>query len=65
MEHHLESLKLMREYHLGKLFAYSNVMKLVDPRFSDTINEIIHDVQTSLDFYTREISQIEESLKSK
>ena len=65
MRNQLEGLNSIREYYLGKLDAYENAMKLVDPRFSDTINEIIHDVQTSLDFYTREISQIEESLKSK
>ena len=65
MTNQLEGLNRLREYYLGKLDAYENAMKLVDPRFSGTIKEIINDVQRSLDFYNREISKIEESLKSK
>ena len=65
MERCLEALKLTREHYLGKLAAYKNAMDLVDPRFSDTIHGIIHDVQEELDFYNREISKSEESLTSK
>ena len=65
MRNQLEGLKCLREYYLGKLDAYANAMKLVDPRFSDTIHGIIHDVQVSLDFYNREIAKFEEELTSK
>ena len=61
----LESLNRLREYYLGKLFAYNNAMYLVDPRFSGTIKEIINDVQVSLDFYNREIEKFKEELTSK
>ena len=65
MTNQLEALNSIREYYLGKLDAYENAMKLVDPRFSGTIKEIIHDVQVSLDFYNREIEIFKESLTSK
>lgn len=65
MTNQLEALNLLREYYLGKLFAYNNAMNLVDPRFSGTIKEIINDVQVSLDFYNREIEKFKEELTSK
>ena len=40
-------------------------MNLVDPRFSGTLKEIIHDVQVSLDFYNREIEKFKEELINK
>ena len=60
MRDQLEGLNRLREYYLGKLDAYENAMKLVDPRFSGTIKGIIHDVQVSLDFYNREIEKFKE-----
>ena len=65
MTNQLEALNRLREYYLGKLDAYENAMKLVDPRFSGTIKEIINDVQRSLDFYDREIAKFKEGLTSK
>jgi len=65
MTSQLEALNRLREYYLGKLDAYENAMKLVDPRFSDTIKGIIHDVQVSLDFYNREIEKFKEALITK
>jgi len=65
MTSQLEALNRLREYYLGKLDAYENAMKLVDPRFSDTIKGIIHDVQVSLDFYNREIAKFKEELINK
>ena len=65
MTSQLEALNRLREYYLGKLDAYENAMKLVDPRFSDTIKGIIHDVQVSLDFYNREIAKFKEELITK
>ena len=65
MTNQLEALNRIREYYLGKLDAYENAMKLVDPRFSGTIKEIIHDVQGSLDFYNREIEKFKEELITK
>ena len=65
MTNQLESLNCLREYYLGKLFAYNNAMNLVDPRFSGTIKEIINDVQVSLDFYNREIEKFKEELIKK
>ena len=65
MRNQLEALNRLRAYYLGKLDAYENAMKLVDPRFSDTIKGIIHDVQRSLDFYDREIEKFKEELTSK
>lgn len=65
MTNRLEGLNRLREYYLGKLFAYNNAMNLVDPRFSGTIKEIIHDVQVSIDFYNREIEKLKEELTSK
>jgi len=65
MTSQLEALNRLREYYLGKLDAYENAMKLVDPRFSDTIKGIIHDVQVSLDFYNREIAKFKEELTNK
>jgi len=65
MTSQLEALNRLREYYLGKLDAYENAMKLVDPRFSDTIKGIIHDVQVSLDFYNREIAKFKEALITK
>jgi len=62
MTNRLEGLNLLREYYLGKLFAYNNAMNLVDPRFSGTLKEIINDVQVSLDFYNREIEKFKEEL---
>ena len=65
MTSQLEALNSLREYYLGKLFAYNNAMNLVDPRFSGTIKGIINDVQLSLDFYNREIEKFKEELTSK
>ena len=65
MTSQLEALNRLREYYLGKLDAYENAMKLVDPRFSGTLKEIIHDVQVSLDFYNREIAKFKEALITK
>ena len=65
MTNQLEALNSLREYYLGKLFAYNNAMNLVDPRFSGTIKGIINDVQVSLDFYNREIAKFKEELTSK
>ena len=65
MTNQLEGLKCLREYYFGKLDAYENAMKLVDPRFSDTIKGIINDVQRSLDFYNREIEKFKEELINK
>ena len=65
MRDQLEALNRLREYYLGKLDAYENAMKLVDPRFSGTIKEIINDVQRSLDFYDREIAKAKEALITK
>jgi len=65
MTSQLEGLNRLREYYLGKLFAYNNAMNLVDPRFSGTLKEIIHDVQVSLDFYNREIEKFKEELINK
>ena len=65
MGHQLEGLNSIREYYLGKLDAYENAMKLVDPRFSGTIKGIINDVQISLDFYNREIEKLKEELINK
>ena len=65
MTNRLEGLNRLREYYLGKLFAYNNAMNLVDPRFIGTIKGIINDVQVSLDFYDREIAKFKEELTSK
>ena len=65
MRNQLEALNRLREYYLGKLFAYNNAMNLVDPRFSGTIKGIINDVQVSLDFYNREIEKFKEELINK
>ena len=65
MTNQLEGLNRLREYYLGKLDAYENAMKLVDPRFSDTIHGIIDDVKASIAFYDREIAKFKESLTSK
>ena len=65
MRNQLEGLNRLRAYYLGKLDAYENAMKLVDPRFIDTMDGIIHDVQVSLDFYNREIEKFKEELISK
>ena len=65
MRHQLEGLNSIREYYLGKLDVYENVMKLVDSRFSDTIHGIIDDVKASIAFYNREIAKFKEELTSK
>jgi len=65
MTNQLEGLNRLREYYLGKLDAYENAMKLVDPRFSGTINGIIDDVKASIAFYDREIAKFKEGLTSK
>ena len=65
MREQLEGLNRLREYYLGKLDAYENAMKLVDPRFHDTMDGILRDVQASLDFYNREIEIFKGSLTSK
>ena len=65
MGHQLEGLNSIREYYLGKLDAYENAMKLVDPRFSGTIHGIIDDVKASIAFYDREIAKFNEELTSK
>ena len=65
MRDQLEGLNSIREYYLGKLDAYENAMKLVDPRFSDTIHGIIDDVKASIAFYDREIEKAKEELISK
>ena len=65
MRNQLEGLNRLREYYLGKLDAYENAMKLVDPRFSYTIHGIIDDVKASIAFYDREIAKFKEELTSK
>lgn len=65
MRSQLEGLNRLREYYLGKLDAYENAMKLVDPRFSGTIHGIIDDVKASIAFYDREIAKFKEGLTSK
>ena len=65
MTSQLEGLNSIREYYLGKLDAYENAMKLVDPRFSSTIHGIIDDVKASIAFYDREIAKAKEALTSK
>lgn len=65
MRNQLEALNRLREYYLGKLDAYENAMKLVDPRHGDTIHAIINDVQVALDFYNREIEKFKEELINK
>ena len=65
MTNQLEGLNRLREYYLGKLDAYENAMKLVDPRFSGTIKGIIGDVKASIAFYDREIAKFKEGLTSK
>ena len=65
MRNQLEALNRLREYYLGKLDAYENAMKLVDPRFSGTIHGIIDDVKASIAFYDREIAKFKEGLTSK
>ena len=65
MRNQLEGLNRLREYYLGKLDAYENAMKLVDPRFSDTIKGIIDDVKASIAFYDREIEKFKEELINK
>ena len=65
MRDQLEALNSLREYYLGKLDAYENAMKLVDPRYGDTINGIIDDVKASIAFYDREIAKFKEELINK
>lgn len=65
MRNQLEALNRLREYYLGKLDAYENAMKLVDPRFSGTIHGIIDDVKASIAFYDREIEKFKEELINK
>ena len=65
MRTQLEALNSLREYYFGKLDAYENAMKLVDPRFSDTIHGIIDDVKASIAFYDREIAKFKEELINK
>ena len=65
MRDQLEALNRLREYYLGKLDAYENAMKLVDPRFSGTIHGIIDDVKASIAFYDREIAKFKEELINK
>ena len=65
MRDQLEGLNSIREYYLGKLDAYENAIKLVDPRFSDTIHGIIDDVKASISFYEREIAKFKQALTSK
>ena len=65
MTNQLEALNRLREYYLGKLDAYENAMRLVDPRFHDTMDGILRDVQASLDFYNREIAKFKEGLINK
>lgn len=65
MTNQLEGLNRLREYYLGKLDAYENAMKLVDPRFSGTIHGIIDDVKASIAFYDREIAKAKEALITK
>ena len=65
MRDQLEALNSLREYYFGKLDAYENAMKLVDPRFSDTIHGIIDDVKASIAFYDREIEKFKEELINK
>ena len=65
MRHQLEGLNRLREYYLGKLEAYENAMKLVDPRFIDTMNALIDDVKASIAFYEREIEKFKEELINK
>ena len=61
MTSQLEGLNRLREYYLGKLDAYENAMKLVDPRYGDTIHGIIDDVKASIAFYDREIAKFKEA----
>jgi len=65
MTSQLEALNSLREYYLGKLFAYNNAMNLVDPRFSGTLKEIINDVQVSIDFYNSAIEKFKEERTNK
>lgn len=65
MRHQLEALNRLREYYLGKLDAYENAMKLVDPRHGDTIHGIIDDVKAAIAFYDREIEKFKEALINK
>lgn len=65
MRPQLEGLKCLREYYFGKLDAYENAMKLVDPRHGDAIHGIINDVKVALDFYNREIEKFKEELINK
>ena len=65
MRHQLEALNRLREYYLGKLDAYENAMKLIDPRYGDTIHGIIDDVKASIAFYDREIEKFKEALINK
>ena len=58
-------LERLREYYLGKLDAYENAMKLVDPRHVGTIHVIINDVKAELDFYNREIEKFKKELINK
>ena len=65
MRNQLEALNRLREYYLGKLDAYENAMKLVDPRHVGTIHVIINDVKVALDFYNLEIEKFKEELFNK
>ena len=65
MRPQLEGLKCLREYYFGKLDAYENAMKLIDPRYGDTIKGIIDDVKASIAFYDREIEKFKEELINK
>ena len=65
MRDQLEELNRLREYYLGKLDAYDNAMKLVDPRHVGTIHGIIDDVKASIAFYDREIAKFKEELINK
>ena len=65
MRHQLEGLNSIREYYIGKLEAYENAMKLIDPRYGDTIHGIIDDVKASIAFYDREIAKFKEEITSK
>ena len=65
MRDQLEALNSLREYYFGKLDAYENAMKLVDPRYGDTIHGIIDDVKASIAFYDREIAKFKEELINK
>ena len=65
MRNQLEGLNSIREYYIGKLEAYENAMKLLDPRYGDAIHGIIHDVKASIAFYDREIEKFKEELTIK